>query len=270
MAKPTSTGVRETKKPYVARFFDKWWKLLIWMICLIVLVSVLNLRITDDQLVKSINLAFVFAVALIFTFSGAATGNILYYTCALVILIIGIWIFVTKYPDYNAPINAWTNMILAFSTIMVTVAAFLAYNESKIQRKESQLQRNQDEERESKKRRLYELEEWINSLLQFNNIGILVPDSSDTTKKLHEARILVTKKVYLIAEVKRIDTDMDIKEELRGKYKLEEIVETLINEIEIGIKNPPQLFSSSLYERLDKACDIMLEAMSEIKADLKL
>lgn len=149
---------------------------------------------------------------------------------------------------------AIATLVLATVTICLAVAAFRSITENRRMRAE-------DRELDSKKRRLAEVQHWINEVLILKSESAGVPGTvADRRRRAAQARIIVSSKEYIKIEAERLDS------EFKPKAKLKDQIDRLSYILEYT--HPEELGAKQA--ELENKCVEALKVISNIKAELKL
>lgn len=149
---------------------------------------------------------------------------------------------------------AIATLVLATVTVCLVVAAFLSIAENRRMRAE-------DRELDSKKRRLAEVQHWINEVLILKSESGGVPGTvADRRRRAAQARIIVSNKEYVMIEAEQLDFEFKPQAKLKDQIGRLSHILKYTNPEELGAKQ----------DELENKCVEALKVISNIKAKLKL
>lgn len=151
---------------------------------------------------------------------------------------------------------AIATLVLATVTVCLVVAAFRSITENRRMRAE-------DRELDSKKRRLAEVQHWINEVLKLKSESVIeTDDPRERTRRKVQAEIISSSKKYIETEAQRLDSEFMPETKLKDQIgRLSYIVEHT---------SPRELSAKGIQQELEDKCIKSLAVISDLKAKLRL
>jgi hypothetical protein len=143
--------------------------------------------------------------------------------------------------------------VLAIATGFMVLIAFRSIRENRRMRAE-------DRELDSKRRRLDEVQHWINEVLRLKSESVIrTDDPGELARRKVQAKIISSTKEYIETESQRLDSEFMLKTKLKDQIgRLSFILER------------EDLSADGIQHELEEKCSDVLKTVSNIKAKLKL
>jgi hypothetical protein len=182
----------------------------------------------------------------------------------LVVILLLSWLFdeCIKWTWFPEAIVAWGTLFLGVATFRLVTTTV----------KENSLER----ERESKKRRLDEVQHWIEGAAGIRSKYEGPPSEETMFQRWNHLEALLAVKTYVVLEAKRLDLELTTLSNLRNKYedRLENLIERLCELFVEKHNNVPTIGSASRDAAVDKEiidkCTKALTMISDLRAELAL
>lgn len=174
------------------------------------------------------------------------------------LLLLGVFVFLDRFPQYANTFSAWAMLVLA-------IAAFMAIDENRRLREENRCMRAEDRELDSKRRRVDDVQNWINEVFKLRAESFIPFDEFDTVEMKRRAselfRILANSR-WVKIEAMRLDL------EVKGEIKLLDKVNRLLFILENTAPKDLGDLPMQVQVDIEKECTEALEHISAIKAKL--
>jgi len=195
----------------------------------------------------------------------------------LAIIMIG-----TNWLEHTLGITWFPEAIVAYGTLLLAVATFLLgqttknensklITENKRLSEENQKNREQDKERESKRRRLDEVQHWVEKTIMIRHEFDQQSGSVNLFSSREKIDEALSRSEYIKLEAKLLDKDIADVPKFNGKYK--ETLEGIINKVAwflISHRLQVNVSTTQYSEELRLPCIKAFEIISDLRAELKL
>lgn len=194
-------------------------------------------------------------------------------------------VLVTYFLESALKITWFPEAMVAYGTLFLAYATYqlgqttqkenaklIAQNKSLSE--ENQKIHEEDRERESKRRRLDDVQHWIERVLESKSKhSVLWMGQEEMLTRVKDIQLLLSSASYILLEAQRLDSDLERFRALTEKYEngLEDLIKELCDIFTQEVQNPAELYTKpSILQNIEDKGVEALHIISDLRAELKL